>query len=123
MIDAITYTNNLPGLKSWLSSNKNIYKEISFDSSGVWMNIAKVPTKVNGSQSVSLVRVDSLDFLNAAPLEILASGPEGMDIYELLDQPSTDKIEAVLNRQIHEIREDGELIGYYTEPFKFGVIA
>lgn len=121
MIDVITYTDNLPALRAWLENKKDLYKEISYDESGVWLNVAKVPTRTNGNHSASLLRVEDTGFLIDAPLEILAMGDNPHDS---LDAYGDSKLELAMNRQeVTYTDPDTEEVHTYIEPLNIGVIA
>lgn len=82
MIDFITYTDNLTGLRNWLQANYGSYPQISKDGMGAyWVNTQTMQPYSNGNHSVTMTRGGDSDlaFFQAAPVEILAQGVSGSD--------------------------------------------
>lgn len=128
MIDAITYTDNLPAFRQWLADNHATYpKYIGIDESVAYVLLSKTPTFSSGNHSISLVRVDNLDFINASPLEILSQVPIGKDAF-IFDAAAKAKYDLAYPRPIIEVPASefmGEARPAYTyqAPEKFGGFA
>ena len=137
MIDAITYTNNLPALRQWMTDNVDNYAELtsggygSTDSS-VWANyMAQIPVRVIGNHSVCLARVNDLTMINDCPyLEVLASQTSGSQADQIamwnnMSDELYAKVELVYDRTPQmTYNEDGTETGeYYTPQKAIGVIA
>jgi len=129
MIDAITYTSNLPAFRQWLADNYETWpKHIGIDENGAYVLLDKTPTFADGNHSVSLVRVSSLDFITASPLEVLVAVNAGEDAFSLLSGASKAKYDLAYPRPVINVPEStfmGETRPAYTyqRPERFGGFA
>jgi len=106
MIDAITYTSSLPAFRQWLADNAAVWpKHIGIDENGAYILLSKTPTFSNGNHSISLVRVESMSFINASPLEILAQCPMGGNPFTLMDADARQKYSLAYPRPIITVPE------------------
>jgi len=123
MLDVITYTDDLTSLRAWLLANKDNWPEINEDGKII---SGKVKVYENGDKSVSMIECETLDFINASPLEILAQGERGVvDPNTLLTGDAITKFESVIDRTPIDITDldTGEVIETVTPPLSVGVFA
>jgi len=129
MIDAITYTSDLPALRLWLEANAESYPtSIGMDESGAYILLSKTPTFSDGNHSVSLLRVENMAFINASPLEVLAQCPMGGNPFTLMDADARQKYNLAYPRPVINVPEStfmGETRPAYTyqRPEQFGGFA
>lgn len=126
MMHVITYTNNYDGFKSWLAANVNNYPAIAQSDDGSHkLTYPKMRPFVKGSYSVAICAVDSLDTLNASPLEILGQGVCGTDtcphMQVAADPTKVAKVQAAgVQDPIPVYDDNGTQTGTYTPPLNFG---
>lgn len=85
MIYVISYTDDKPAFLVWAAANVGINPAIRLDLNGEpKVSLRKVPTFTNGTNSVSLVEVESLTELDGAPVEVLATGASPAECHAII---------------------------------------
>jgi len=90
----ITYTSSKSTLGQWFEENmpEHIYYADEENQKDPKIKAQKTPTYANGEHSVSHLIVDSLDWIEQSPLEILAACDKGQDPFALIDKAEEEKI-------------------------------